>query len=143
MNVVVALRKPLECYLTSFQDEFSDLFLLFSFGIPHGICSCLTLARTVRVQAKHLPDNEVKQLASILPFISKMHPQNEIDDPREQALKVAEAIMQLIDDLGLTSALSEYKVPKSAFEGIVERALPNGKADNRYNDFLGLLEDIY
>ena len=36
-------------------------------------------------------------------------------------MKVAEAINQLISDLGLTSTLREYKVPQSDFEGIVER----------------------
>ncbi|CAF3909612.1 unnamed protein product, partial [Rotaria sp. Silwood1] len=70
-------------------------------------------------------------------------PHQEVDDPREQALKVAEVIKQLIVDLGLTSTLREYEVPKTAFEGIVERALPDGKADMRYNDFVTMLETIY
>ncbi|CAF4035952.1 unnamed protein product, partial [Rotaria sp. Silwood2] len=113
------------------------------FGIPHGICSCLTLARIVAIQAKYLPDAEVKQLASLLPFITKIMPHQQVDNPREQALRVAEAITQLIADLGLTSTLREYQVPTSSFEGIVERALPDGKADVRYNDFVTLLENIY
>ncbi|CAF1468164.1 unnamed protein product [Rotaria sordida] len=113
------------------------------FGIPHGICSCLTLARTVAIQAKNLPENEVKQLASLLPFITKLTPHEQINDPREQSLKVAEAITQLVVDLGLNSTLREYQVPTSAFQGIVERGLPDGKADIRYNDFVTLLENIY
>ncbi|CAF4619851.1 unnamed protein product, partial [Rotaria sp. Silwood2] len=56
-------------------------------------------------------------------------PHQQVDNPREQALRVAEAITQLIADLGLTSTLREYQVPTSSFEGIVERALPDGKAD--------------
>jgi len=112
------------------------------YSIPHGICSCLTLARTVRVQAKYLSDNEVKQLASLLPFITTVAPQSS-NDPREQAMKVAEAIDQLISDLDLTSTLREYKVPQSDFEGIVERALSDGKWDLRYNAFVELLQAIY
>jgi alcohol dehydrogenase class IV len=96
----------------------------------------------VVVQAKYLSDNEVKQLASLLPFIATISPQSSYD-PREQAMKVAEAIDQLISDLGLTSTLQEYKVPQSDFEGIVERALPDGKLDLRYNDFIQLLQAIY
>jgi alcohol dehydrogenase class IV len=96
----------------------------------------------VAVQAKYLPDNEVKQLASLLPFITTVTPQSS-DDPREQAMKVAEAIDQLISDLGLTSTLREYKVPESDVEGIVERALPDGKMDSRYNSLIEVLRAIY
>ncbi len=94
------------------------------------------------VQAKYLPDNEVKQLASLLPFITTITPRSSYD-PREQAIDVAEAIDQLISDLGLTSTLREYNVPQSDFEGIIERALPGGKRDLRYDSFLELLQAIY
>ena len=117
--------------------------ILFSYSIPHGICSCLTLARTVAIQAKHLFDNDVKQLASLLPFITTTTDAQFSTDPREQAIKVAEAIDQLISDLGLTSTLREYNVPESDFEGIIERALPDGKADLRYPSFIKLLQAIY
>ena len=93
------------------------------------------------IQAKHLPDNEVKQLASLLPFISTSSLST--NDPREQAIKVAEAIQQLISDLDLTSTLQEYKVPQSDFEKIVDNTLPDGKADLRYNAFIELLHAIY
>ncbi|CAF1476410.1 unnamed protein product [Adineta steineri] len=112
------------------------------YSIPHGICSCLTLARTVEIQAKYLPDNEVKQLASLLPFITTTTTQSS-NDSREQAMKVAEAIDKLIADLDLTSTLREYKVPQSDFQGIAERALPDGKADSRYDAFVKLLHTIY
>lgn len=84
----------------------------------------------------------MKQLASLLPFITTNTSQNS-NDPREQAIKVAEAIDQLISDLALTSTLREYNVPESDFEGIVERALPDGKLDLRYDSFLELLRNIY
>jgi len=111
------------------------------YAIPHGICSCLTLVRTIQVQAKHLSDNDVKQLASLLPFITSV-PQT-FDDPREQAMKVADFVDELISDLGLTSTLREYNVPRSDLKGIVERALPDGKQDLRFNDFVQLMETIY
>lgn len=119
------------------------MYILFRFGIPHGICSCLTLAGTVAIQAKHLPEIEVKQLGSLLPFVTKTVPDQQLDNPREQALKVSEAIAQLVVDLGLHSTLREFQVPKSSFDGIIERALPNGKDDVKYKDFVTLLEDIY
>lgn len=114
-----------------------------SYSIPHGICSCLTLSGTVKIQARHLLENDVKQLASLLSFISTENRSSSSTDPREQAIKVAEAIDQLITDIGLTSTLREYKVPESDFEDIVQRALPNGKSDLRYYAFVELLHAIY
>ena len=93
------------------------------------------------VQAKHLSDQDLKPLASLLPFIGTTSTSS--NNAREQAIKVGEAIQQLISDLDLTSTLREYKVPQTDFEGIIERALPDGKADARYNAFLELLQAIY
>lgn len=101
----------------------------------------MTLARVVTVQSKHLSDSDVKQLASLLPFITNSNqPSN---DSREQAMKVAEAIDRLIDDLELRSTLREYNVPQTDFEGIIERALANGKQDGRYQAFVELLQSVY
>lgn len=94
------------------------------------------------IQAKYLSDNDVKQLASLLPFISSSATQSS-NDPREQAMQIAEAIDQLILELDLKSSLREYQVPQSDFHGIVERALPDGKADSRYTAFIELLHAIY
>ncbi|CAF3148497.1 unnamed protein product [Rotaria socialis] len=116
---------------------------LLNFVIPHGICSCLTLASAVAIQDKHLPDIEVKQLESLLPFVTKIMPKQQIDDPCEQALRVSEVIAQLIADLDLTSPLREFQVPASSFEGIIERARPDGKIDMRYNDFVTLLDHSF
>jgi len=112
------------------------------YSVPHGICSCLTLAGTIRVQIKHLPDNDLRQLASLLPFITTVTPQSP-SDPREQAAKVADAIEQLISDLGLTSTLREYNIPQSDLEGIVERAIPGVKLDKSLNDYIALLQAVY
>ncbi|CAF0822978.1 unnamed protein product [Adineta ricciae] len=112
------------------------------YSIPHGICSCLTLAGTIVVQAKHLPEQEVKQLASLLPFVNTNSSSSD-DDAHEQAMKVAGAVKELIADLNLTCTLREYKVPQSDLDSIVERALPDGKSDKRYQDFLEFLHTIY
>ncbi|CAF1674740.1 unnamed protein product [Rotaria magnacalcarata] len=117
--------------------------LFFGFGIPHEICSCLTFAGTVAIQVKYLPDTEVRQLGFPLPFVTKIMPQQEIGDPREQALKLSETIAKLISDLDLTSALHDFQVPMFSFERIIERTLPDGKTDIRYKDFVTLLENIY
>ncbi len=78
-----------------------------SYSIPHGICSCLTLGRVVSVQAKHLYDNDVKQFASLLPFIAASEPSILQSDPHKQAMKVVEVIEELIVDLYLLQARCE------------------------------------
>lgn len=113
----------------------------FRYAVPHGICSCLTLARVVKVQSKHLSDNDVRQLASLLPFITNSHQLT--FDPRADALKVAESIERLIDDLELRCTLREYDVPQADLQGIIERALPTGKEDVRYQEFVEQLQSIY
>lgn len=83
------------------------------YGIPHGITSCLTLAGVVRLKSQN-PD-DATQLARILPFIG----QNRNGDDKADAIKVGDAIDQLVNELGLTSTLKQYgvgedQVPKVA-----------------------------
>lgn len=140
MKLVHRKKSRLQNALRQTQTIF--LIELSRYSVPHGICSCITLAGTVRVQAKYLSDSNVKQLASLLPFITSttIHSSN---DPREEAIKVADAIDQLISDLALTSKLREYKIPQSDIDGIVERALPDGKQDKRFIDFVEVLRAVY
>ncbi len=97
----------------------------------------------VSIQSKYLCDGDIKQLASLLPFITNSTNSQPFTDSREQALKVAEAIDQLIVDLDLESTLQEYNVPKSDFEQIIEKALPNGRQDERFEAFVELLQSVY
>lgn len=62
---------------------------------------------------------------------------------REQALAVADAIKKLIEDLDLTSTLREYRVLTTDFAGIIERAIPDGVSDVRYDAFVELLQTLY
>lgn len=94
----------------------------------------------VSIQSKHLSENDVKQLASLLPFITSSQSSA---DPREQAMKVAEEIDRLVAELDLKTTLREYKIPQTDFEDIIERALPDGKQDARYREFVELLQSIH
>ena len=83
------------------------------YGIPHGITSCLTLAGVVRLKSQN-PD-DASQLARILPFIGK----SRTGDDKADAIKVGDAIDELVNGLGLTSTLKQYgvgedQVPKIA-----------------------------
>ena len=74
------------------------------YGIPHGITSCISLAGVVRLKAQNAED--AAQIARALPFIG----QNRSGDDKKDSLKVADAIEKLVQELGLESRLSDYKV---------------------------------
>jgi alcohol dehydrogenase class IV len=87
------------------------------YGIPHGITSCLTLASVVRLKADN--PGEAAQIARALPFTGKG---SRSGHDREDALKVGDAIEELVDGLGLGSRLAEYGVGEDQVEKIAKTA---------------------
>lgn len=73
-----------------------------SYGIPHGITSCISLAETVHFKADRSPV-EARQIARILPYIG----QSVSGDDGADAHRVGDAIRELVDGLGLGSTLTE------------------------------------
>ena len=86
------------------------------YGIPHGFTSCLTLAGVVRLKAENADD--AAQLARILPFIG----QTRSGDNKADALKVGEAIDELIKVLGLANTLKQYGVGEDQIPKVVKLA---------------------
>ena len=86
------------------------------YGIPHGITSCLTLAGVVRLKAEKA-DNAA-QLARILPFIG----QTKSGDNKADAIKVGDAIDELINGLGLGSTLKQYGVGEDQIPKVAKLA---------------------
>ena len=86
------------------------------YGIPHGITSCLTLAGVVRLKAENADD--AAQLARILPFIG----QTRSGDDKADAIKVGDAIDELINGLGLGSTLKQYGVGEDQIPKIAKLA---------------------
>ena len=74
------------------------------YGIPHGITSCISLAGVVRLKAQNAED--AAQIARAMPFMG----QSRSGDDKKDALKVADAIAKLVEDLGLGSRLRDYNV---------------------------------
>lgn len=71
-----------------------------SYAIPHGITSCLSLAPVVRLKANN--PEEAKQIARIVPYIGE----RSTGDTRKDAQLVADAIADLVDELGLKTTLT-------------------------------------
>ena len=86
------------------------------YGIPHGITSCISLAGVVRLKAQNAED--AAQIARALPFIG----QSKSGDDYRDAMKMADAIEKLIQDLGLESRLGEYGVGSDQVAVVAKRA---------------------
>ena len=74
------------------------------YSIPHGVTSCLTLAKVVRLKAED-PETAA-QIARVLPFIGRTRS----GDDREDAIKVGDAIEGLVMELGLPTTVKKYNV---------------------------------
>lgn len=86
------------------------------YGIPHGITSCISLAGVVRLKA-HDPASAA-QVARIMPYIGQSRSGNDLED----AVKVGDAIEQLVKDLGLETSLSQYGVGEGQIPKITQMA---------------------
>jgi len=108
-----------------------------AYSIPHGITSCLTLARTVALMATILPRYEKSCLAAAAAFIPKHFRLDDKSDAADassldgleddvltdKCLVVARAFGQLVRELDLASTLGEYNVPEADYEKIAISAV--------------------
>jgi 3-oxoacid CoA-transferase len=74
-----------------------------SYAIPHGVTSCLSLAPVVRLKASN--SNEAKQIARIIPYVGK----ETTGDNSKDAQVVADAIANLVEELGLKTTLTAVR----------------------------------
>lgn len=128
------------------QEKYSSLGLSHTlghklgakYGIPHGITSCITLAPVVDMKADVASEEDKKYLAEALFHLRVPSTGSVEGDIR----RLASLIDELVNDLGLRSTLSEYKVPQVDIPDIAARAL--GSADDPiFERVVKLLEGRY
>jgi alcohol dehydrogenase class IV len=107
------------------------------FGIPHGITSCLTLGKVVKLKAQD--PEAAEQIARILPFIG-MTPSG---DNKKDAVAVGDAIIDLVKRLGLETNLKEYKVGEDQIPKIVKMGTGKEPGDPLYEAVEGLVKTLY
>ncbi|KAH0372230.1 Dehydroquinate synthase-like protein, partial [Aureobasidium melanogenum] len=86
------------------------------YSIPHGITSCMTLGEVAKLKAAD--PSAASQLARLCPFIGM----TKTGDDQKDAQAVGDAINKLVEELGLKSTLTEYKVDKSEAHTITKTA---------------------
>ena len=103
------------------------------YSIPHGITSCITLAGVVRLKAQS--PEEAAQIARALPFMGR----SKTGDDKKDALEVANAIEQLVKDLGLETRLKDYNVGSDQVP-VVARTATKMDAGPLYDGVLKIVE---
>ncbi|KAK7542056.1 uncharacterized protein J3D65DRAFT_644027 [Phyllosticta citribraziliensis] len=86
------------------------------YSIPHGITSCLTLGHVIKLKAQE-PD-AAAQIARMAPFVGLARTGNDQLD----ATAVGDAILELVEIVGLKTSLREYNVGEDQLPIIVQRA---------------------
>ncbi|KAI5366508.1 Putative alcohol dehydrogenase, iron-type/glycerol dehydrogenase GldA [Septoria linicola] len=87
------------------------------FQIPHGITSCLTLGHVVKLKAES-SEEDAKQLARMAPFVSV----SKSGDAKKDGVAVGDAILKLVEEIGLKTTLTEKGVGKDKVDWIVKTA---------------------
>ncbi|EUC53912.1 iron containing alcohol dehydrogenase family protein [Rhizoctonia solani AG-3 Rhs1AP] len=106
-----------------------------TYQIPHGITSCLTLAKSTALKARfsdpYSQENlsrAVKRLkAEVGDILPSVAAENEPEASRGGVV-LSLYIEHLVKSLGLSSTLAEWKVPKSDLEGIANMVEKGGLA---------------
>jgi len=142
-----------------------------TYSIPHGITSCLTLGPAIRLTAELLSSDDAEDdkdaetrgerlagLSDALDYIpAPFNPQpsplsapvGSSDSPSraEQARRgklVGDAVEALVQQLGLATSLSAYKVPRDDLSGIAAHAVgKDAEGSEKHKAVIALLEGIY
>ncbi|KAF9012399.1 alcohol dehydrogenase IV [Cyathus striatus] len=89
------------------------------YGIPHGITSCITLGPTVTLKARIGSQEDKEYLARVLFYLEEIPTGTLEGDVR----RLGALINRLVGELGVSSNLTEYKVPVGELESIASGAL--------------------
>jgi alcohol dehydrogenase class IV len=87
------------------------------YGIPHGITSCLSLGHVVKLKAQSSSE-DAAQIARMASFIGLKKSGDDVKD----ATAVGDAVLKLVQDLGLKTSLTEKGVGKDQLHVIVKTA---------------------
>ena len=108
------------------------------YGIPHGITSCLTLGHVVKLKARASKD-DAAQLAEVLPFLGQSRSGDDVKD----AEKLGDAILDLVQRLGLKTTLTERGVAEDELDIITKRATGGQTEGKQYDAIKALVKSLY
>ncbi|CAK4030914.1 related to Lactaldehyde reductase [Lecanosticta acicola] len=107
------------------------------YQIPHGITSCLTLGHVVKLKAE-MSEDDAEQLARMAPFIGIAKSGNN----KKDATAVGDAILKLVEDLGLKTTLTEKGVGKDQVP-VITKLATRQESGPLYERVKVLVESLY
>ncbi|KAJ3808998.1 alcohol dehydrogenase IV [Lentinula aff. lateritia] len=109
-----------------------------AYSIPHGITSCLTLAPVVELMAEIGTEQDKEYLAKTLFYLRKPSTGTVEGD----VLALSASIKQLVADLGLSTTLTDYNVPRDDIPTIARNTLGT-ETHPVFPKVVKLLEGLY
>lgn len=107
------------------------------YQIPHGITSCMSLGHVIKLKAGNSKD-DAAQIARMAPFIGLRKSGDDVKD----ATAVGDAVLQLVQDLGLKTTLTEKGVGKDQLHVIAKTATGKEEGD-AYEQVKNLVAGLY
>lgn len=108
------------------------------YDIPHGITSCMTLGHVVKLKAQE-SDAVAAQITRAAPFIGISKTGND----REDAEAVGQAILELVEELGLRTSLNkDHNVDEDQLDVIVKAATKQ-EGGPLYDSVKDLVKKLY
>ncbi|RMZ31903.1 hypothetical protein D0859_03994 [Hortaea werneckii] len=107
------------------------------YQIPHGITSCLTLGHVIKLKAAS-SEEDARQLARMAPFIGL----STSGDVRGDAVAVGDAVLRLVQELGLKTTLTEKGVGRDQVE-VITRTATRAESGPLFDRVRELVEGLY
>lgn len=108
------------------------------YQIPHGVTSCLTLGHVVKTKTAQSEEN-AKRCADLLPMTGGTRTGDDFQDGNA----VGDAILQLVQRLGLRTTLTDYGVGKDQVDVICRRATGGQKEGEQYEAVKKIVLTVY
>lgn len=106
------------------------------YGIPHGITSCLTLGHVVKLKAAE--PAAANQIARMAPFIGVQR----TGDDKKDADAVGQAILDLVDKVGLKTTLKEYNVGEDQAP-VITKTATRSESGELYDRVMELVKALW
>lgn len=107
------------------------------YSIPHGITSCMTLGHVVKLKARTEP-SAASQIARMAPFVGI---QRSGDDGKDGEA-VGQAILDLVQKLGLKSSLGDYDVGEDQAK-VITKTATRSESGEAYDRVMELVKGLW
>lgn len=107
------------------------------YSIPHGITSCMTLGHVVKLKAS-TDAQAATQISRLCPYVGVQG----TGDDKQDGIAVGDAILDLVQRLGLKTGLGEYNVGEDQ-AAVITKTATRADSGEVYDRVLGLVKGLW